>query len=102
MKIACQEINLNKGGETMLQDVVSEMWARELRLAWRQAHIKRGFKGHCTKQVPWTWQEFREWFRSHLEKGVALGLGGILSYGDWDNLRKGCLRGMMLPEKAPF
>lgn len=77
-------------------------WANQTRQAWRQVHLKRQAKGHCTKIVPWTWAQLREWFKLHLEQGVKLGLCEKLPMGEWDELRKACLRGMMLPNKAPF
>ena len=85
-----------------MEEMKLEGWARETRQAWRQVHAKRQARGHCTKKVPWTWAEFRKWFKAHLEKGVQLGLNERLSQRDWDELRKACLRGMMLPSKAPF
>lgn len=77
-------------------------WAQQTRHAWRQVHLKCHNKGHCTRTIPWTWRQFREWFEQHLEEGVTLGLCHELSHGEWDELRKACLRGMMLPRKAPF
>ena len=73
------------------------MWERELRNAWIHVHAKIQRNGRCTKNNPWTWKEFRMWFKHHLEDGVTLGIVQIDN-----NARLGCLRGMVLPNKAPF
>ncbi len=76
-------------------------WMVETRQAWRQAHEKKQGKGHITKHCPWTWKQFRAFFRIQLEQGVNLNIHHLQT-GEWPELLQACKRGMMLPHKAPF
>lgn len=82
-------------------DTKRQEWAKQCRQAWRQVHQKQDNRGHLTRGCPWTWQEFRLWFRGHLEVGVALDVHH-LNGGEWKELLQSCKRGMLLPRKAPF
>ncbi len=71
-------------------------WMQKTRQAWRQVHEKRQNNGHITIHCPYTWQQFRNWFREHYELGVSLGIH-LKTNGDWPELLRACRRGMMLP-----
>lgn len=72
-------------------------WMQQTRNAWRQANEKSRNKGHLTRHCPWTWQQFRDWFKAHYELGVYLGIH-LNNKGDWPELLRSCRRGMMLPK----
>jgi hypothetical protein len=76
-------------------------WNYKVRNAWRQVHEKVQNHGHLTKHCPWTWNEFRDWFKDTYEQGVNLKIHE-LNQGHWPEVLKSCRRGMMLPIKAPF
>ena len=79
----------------------AQEWAQRTRQAWRQVHEKRQAK-HITRHCPWTWNDFRQWFKAHYAYGIRILKIHEVEGGSWEELLRACRRGMILPNKAPF
>lgn len=67
-------------------------WMAQLRQACRQVAIKRQQKGRVTRKLPFTWQDFRDWFKDHFQAGVQLGIPADTQF------MKRCQAGMAVPD----
>lgn len=71
-------------------------WVSKAHCAIIQLNCKRKVKGHLSKQNPWTYAEYRTWFKNHYELGVKLGLHN--GSNGQRNLLKQIMVGMMVPD----
>ena len=69
-------------------------WARSVRAAVNQLHMKRQNKGFYHG---FTYAEFRDFFKNAHEESVKLGIHNLTN-GDWPKLYKACLAGMCVPD----